>query len=154
MCCSILVVHFGCDQKHVKEVLKRCKPGLEWQLNMNVTGTCPGWKMSEDWLMSRCRFCEEYFQAKQACKPRARAASCTAIVVPEAERGEIRNSDCKEEPITRREKDSVKQAALPILAKKIVEAIRMKQSLLPVEARLFIVPGEHRTISLDSGSML
>jgi len=118
MCYSILLVHFGCDKKHVEEVLTHCEPGLEWQLNMNVTGKCPGWKRAENWVMSRCRFCEEYFQARQGRKPRTRAASCTDVAVPEAELGKVNPSDSKEEPVTRREKDSVRQTALPIRTRK------------------------------------
>jgi hypothetical protein len=118
MCRSILVVYFGCDEKHVEEVLKRCKPGLEYQLDMPMKELCTGWKMAEDWVMSRCRFCEEYFQARQTSVLRTRAASCTASAVPKVERGEIGNSGIREEPITPREKDGFKRTFFPKLPHK------------------------------------
>lgn len=110
-----MVVYFGCDEKHVEEVLKRCKSGLEYQLDMPVKELCSGWKMVEDWVMSRCRFCEEYYQARQTSGPRTRTASCTESVVPKAKRGGIVNSAIREEPITPREKNGFKRTFLPKL---------------------------------------
>ncbi|KIW74888.1 hypothetical protein Z517_11658 [Fonsecaea pedrosoi CBS 271.37] len=83
MCYAIKIVHFGCvdGEEHVEYAVVRCKGGLEYIMEMPVQEICKGVKQVEDWRMSPCRFCKEYFESRRAlggAGGRARAASLDA----------------------------------------------------------------------------
>lgn len=106
-------------------------PGIKW---------CQGWRRPEDWVMRRCPFCEEYFQARKISGPRTRAASISTMesmestmdarngyqeyvnqqdVNQQIDNRQIDNqqnvvaSGIAEEPVTTREKASIKRTFLP-----------------------------------------
>ena len=69
MCRCIKVVHFGCEERHSEVILARCRAGLEYILDMPIIEVCRGMIHVENWVMSPCRFCVEYMQAREAMKP-------------------------------------------------------------------------------------
>lgn len=81
MCRLIKVMHFGCDNNHSEYVLTRCKAGYEYVLNMPVMDGCKGTVEVEDWVMSPCRFCEEY--SKRQVSGRGRALSLQTDDLPD-----------------------------------------------------------------------
>lgn len=77
MCRLIKVVHFGCEEPHTEELLVRCKPAMEYILEMPSKVYCRQMVEVEDWVMSPCRFCAAW-EARRATAPancRGRAMS-------------------------------------------------------------------------------
>lgn len=112
MCFAIKVVYLGCDS-HIRHIFNQCKGGKEWTLNMRVVECCNGVRVPEDWLMSRCPFCEEYFQSRKVSGPRTRAASISIMEGLDEKRRDFVASSIVEEPVTTREKASIKPSFLP-----------------------------------------
>jgi len=49
--------------------MARCKPALEWILNMPFKDTCKGVVEVEDWVMSPCHLCEKYLEILESSQP-------------------------------------------------------------------------------------
>lgn len=87
MCRIVKTVHYGCEEIHSEEVLIRCKPAMEYQLDMPINkDVCRGMVEIECWVMSSCRFCEEYLTSRKHSQRRKRAASLDLKEAPDTKR--------------------------------------------------------------------
>ena len=65
MCRLIKVIHFGCEEQHTEQILIRCRPALEYMLDMPFKDVCKRMVGTQSWVMSPCRFCTEYKEARK-----------------------------------------------------------------------------------------
>ena len=113
MCRLITVVHFGCEEEHSEVSLFRCEAAWEYVLDMPIKKTCKGMLEVEDWVMSRCRFCENYFGARRSSGPslrshqRGRVVSLSEEEVSEVRKGVMLSPKARDYPVTVRERAAV-----------------------------------------------